>query len=31
MHATIPRGSMGYVQYAIPNTVAVERTFVAFL
>ena len=31
VHATIPRDSMGYVQYAIPNTVAVEPTFVAFL
>ena len=31
VHATIPRGSMGYVQYAVPDTVAVEPTFVAFL
>ena len=31
VHATIPRGSLGYVQYAVPDTVAVEPTFVAFL
>ena len=31
VHATFPRGSMGYVQYAVPDTVAVEPTFVAFL
>ena len=31
MHATIPKGSMGYVQYTVPDTVAVEPTFVAFL
>ena len=29
--ATIPKGSMGYEQYAVPDTVAVEPTFVAFL
>ena len=31
VHATIPKGNMGYVQYTIPDTVAVEPTFVAFL
>ena len=31
VHATIPRGSLGYVQYTVPDTVAVEPTFVAFL
>ena len=30
MCATIPKGNMGYDQYAVPDTVAVERTFVAF-
>ena len=30
-HATIPKGNMGYVQYTVPDTVAVEPTFVAFL
>ena len=30
-HATIPRGYMGYVQYNVPDTVAVEPTFVALL
>ena len=29
--ATIPKGTMGYVQYTVPDTVAVEPTFVAFL
>ena len=29
--ATIPKGNMGYDQYAVPDTVAVEHTFVAFL
>ena len=29
--ATIPKGYMGYVQYTVPDTVAVEPTFVAFL
>ena len=29
--ATIPKGNMGYVQYTVPDTVAVEPTFVAFL
>ena len=31
VHATIPKGNMGYEQYAVPDTVAVESTFVAFL
>ena len=31
VRATIPKGNMGYDQYAVPDTVAVERTFVAFL
>ena len=26
VHATIPKGSMGYEQYAVPDTVAVEPT-----
>ena len=28
---TIPKGNMGYDQYTVPDTVAVEHTFVAFL
>ena len=31
VHATIPKGNMGYVQYTVPDTIAVEPTFVAFL
>ena len=31
VHATTPKGNMGYEQYAVPDTVAVEPTFVAFL
>ena len=31
VHATIPKGNMGYAQYTVPGTVAVEPTFVAFL
>ena len=31
VHATIPKGNMGYDQYSVPDTVAVESTFVAFL
>ena len=31
VHATIPKGNMGYDQYAVPDIVAVENTFVAFL
>ena len=30
-HATIPKGNMGYDQYTLSNTVAVEPTFVALL
>ena len=28
MHATIPKGNMGYNQYTVPDTVAVELTFI---
>ena len=31
MHATIPKGNMGYYQYTDPDTVAVEPPFVPFL
>ena len=31
MHATIPKANMSYVEYTVPDTVAVEPTFVAFL
>ena len=31
MHATIPKGNMGYDQYAVPDTVAVESSIVALL
>ena len=31
MHATILKGNMGYDQYTVPDTVAVEPTFIAFL
>ena len=31
VQATIPKGNMGYDQYTVPNTAAVEPTFVAFL
>jgi len=31
VHATIPKGNMGYDQYAVPDNVAVKHTFVAFL
>ena len=31
VHATIPKGNMGYNQYTVPDIVAVENTFVAFL
>ena len=31
VHATIQKGNMGYDQYTVPDTVAVEPTFVAFL
>ena len=30
VHVTIPKGNMGYDQYTVPETVAVEPTFVAF-
>ena len=30
VQATIPKGNMGYDQYTVPDTVAVEPTFVAF-
>ena len=30
VHATIPKGNMGYAQYTVPDTVAVEPTFIAF-
>ena len=31
VHATIPKSNMGYDQYTVPDTVAVEPTFAAFL
>ena len=31
VHATIPKGNMGYDQHTVPDTVAVEPAFVAFL
>ena len=31
VHATIPKGNMGYDQYTVPDTAAVEPTFFAFL
>ena len=31
VHTTIPKGYMGYDQFTVPDTVAVEPTFVAFL
>ena len=31
MHATVPKGNMGYDQYTVPETLAVEPTFVAFI
>ena len=31
VHATIPKGNMGYNQYTVPDTAAVELTFVTFL
>ena len=31
VHATIPKGNMGLDQYTVPDTVAVEPTFVALL
>ena len=31
VHVTIPKGNMGYDQYAVPGTVAVESSIVTFL
>ena len=31
VHATIPKGNMGYDQHTVRDTVAVELRFVAFL
>ena len=31
VHVTILKGNMGYDQYTVPDTIAVEPTFVAFL
>ena len=31
VHATIPKGNMGYNQFTVSDTVAVELSFVAFL
>ena len=31
VHATIPKGNVGYDQYSVPDTVAVEPTFVKFI
>ena len=31
VQATIPKSNMGYDQYTVPDTAAVEPTFVAFL
>ena len=31
VHATIPKDNMGSDQYTVPDTVAVEPSFVAFL
>ena len=31
VHVTVRKGNMGYVQYTVPDTVAVEPTFVARL
>ena len=31
VHATIPKGNMGYDQYTVPDTVAVKTSFIAFL
>ena len=30
VHATIPKGNMGYDHYTVPDTVGVEPTFVTF-
>ena len=31
VHATIPKGNMGYDQYTVPDTVTVKTSFIAFL
>ena len=31
VHATIPKGNMGYNQFTVSDTVAVKPSFVAFL
>ena len=31
VHATIPRGNMGYDQYTVPDSVVVKTSFIAFL
>ena len=31
IHATIPKGNMGYDQYTVPDTVAVDPTFLRSL
>ena len=31
VHATIPKGNVGYDQYTVPDTVAVEPTFAKFI
>ena len=31
VHTTLRKGIMGYAQYTVPDTVAVESTFVPFL
>ena len=31
VHAKIAKGNMGYDQYTVPDTLAVEPTFAAFL
>ena len=31
LHATIPKGNMGYDEYTVTHTVAIEPTIVAFL
>ena len=31
IHATIPKGNIGYDQYTVPDTVAAEHTFLALL
>jgi len=30
VHGTVPKGNMGYAQYTVPDTIAVEPIFVAF-